>query len=134
MISTQFRLYFPNTFWKPCHSMLKNWSCWPSIKNVRIFLVIFLYPPPPCRHFNHDFPNPYLLISCNIKIWDHPSPLKYSDIMDDPLPAFWINYSTMRQGKTQNFSICIKSFTFNIYFNTMCLAWHWTMTLLFWGT
>ena len=40
----------------------------PSIKDVGIFLAIFDTPPPPCRNFNPDLPNPYLLISYNIEI------------------------------------------------------------------
>ena len=37
------------------------------------------YPPPPCRNFVPDLANFYLLISCNIDIWD-PLPLKCSDV------------------------------------------------------
>ena len=44
------------------------------------FFWPFLIPPPPCRNFNPDLSNPYLLISCNIEIWDPPPSLKYSDI------------------------------------------------------
>ena len=40
----------------------------------------FWYPPPPCRNFDPDLPNFYLLISCNIGIWDPPPPLWYSDV------------------------------------------------------
>ena len=35
----------------------------------------FLYPPPPCRNFDPDLPNVYILISCNIQISD-PLPPK----------------------------------------------------------
>ena len=54
----------------------------PSIKDVRIFWDIFDTPlrAPPCRNFDPDLPNFYLLISCNIGISDLPTPtLKYSD-------------------------------------------------------
>ena len=40
----------------------------------------FWYPPPPCRNFDPDLPNFYLLLSCNNEICDPPSPLKYSDV------------------------------------------------------
>ena len=46
-------------------------------KRCRNFLGHFWYPPPPCRNFKPNLPNPYLLISCNIEIWD---PLKYSNV------------------------------------------------------
>ena len=40
----------------------------------------FWYPPPPCWNFDSDLPNFYILISCNIRISDPPSPLKYYDV------------------------------------------------------
>ena len=60
----------------------------PSIKDVRIFWGHFWPPPPPCRNFDPDLPNFYLLISCNIKISDPPSPLKYSDVFYGWPPTF----------------------------------------------
>ena len=39
----------------------------PFIKDVGIFRAIF-DTPSPCRNLSTDLPNPYLLISCNIKI------------------------------------------------------------------
>ena len=50
----------------------------PSIKDVDVFWP-FLIPPSPCRNFNLDLPNLYLLLSCNIEIWAL-LPLKYSDV------------------------------------------------------
>ena len=47
------------------------------------FLGHFLIPSPPCRNFNPNLPNPYLLISCNIfatSKFETPLPLKYSDV------------------------------------------------------
>ena len=52
-----------------------------SIKDVWIFMAVFDTPPPPCRNFDPDLPNFYLLKFWNIGIWDPtnlPS-LKYSD-------------------------------------------------------
>ena len=49
-------------------------------KRCRNFLAVFDTPLPhaPCRNFDPDLPNSYLLISCNIRI-SNPLPLKYSD-------------------------------------------------------
>ena len=44
-------------------------------KRHRNFFGCFWYPSPPCWKFDPDLPNFYLLISCNIRIWDDPSPL-----------------------------------------------------------
>ena len=67
----------------------------PSIKDVGTFSVIFDTPlPRPCRNFDPDLPNFYLLISCNIGISDPPTPLKYSDVFYGwPLIMFfrWIS-------------------------------------------
>ena len=43
-------------------------------KRRRKFFVRFWYPPPPCRNFDPDLTNFYLLISFNIEISDPPSP------------------------------------------------------------
>ena len=43
-------------------------------KRRRNFFVRFWYPTPPCRNFDPDLPSFYLLISCNIGIWDPPPP------------------------------------------------------------
>ena len=49
-------------------------------KRHRNFLAVYLwYPPPPCRNFDPDLPNFFLLISCNIRI-SEPLPLKYSNV------------------------------------------------------
>ena len=39
------------------------------IKDVGFLWAVFDTPPPPCRNFDPDLPNFYLLIPCNIKIW-----------------------------------------------------------------
>ena len=52
-------------------------------KRCQNFFGHFWYPPSPCRNFDPDLPNFYLLISCNIGISDPllgPFPLKYSDV------------------------------------------------------
>ena len=49
-------------------------------KRRRNFFGRFWHPPPPCRNFDPDLPNFYLMISCNIEIWDPPYPLKHFDI------------------------------------------------------
>ena len=43
-------------------------------KRRRNFFGRFWYPPPPCRNFDPDLPNFYLLISCTIGIGDPPPP------------------------------------------------------------
>ena len=59
-------------FWSKSWSQLLTKG--PFIKDVGNFFGRFWYPPSPCRNFDPDLPNFFLLISCNIGIWDAPSP------------------------------------------------------------
>ena len=70
-------------------------------KRRRYLFGRFWYPPPPCQNFDPDFPNFYLLISCNIGIWDTPSPLEYSDFFYGWPPTF------MNMHKTKSVSLRI---------------------------
>ena len=47
----------------------------------RIFFGRFWYSSPPFRNFDPDSLSFYLLISCNIGIWDSPPLLKYSNVV-----------------------------------------------------
>ena len=58
-------------------------------KRCRNFFGDFWYPPPLCRNFYPDLPNSYLLMSCNIEIWDPPPPLEYSDVFYG-WPLWWM--------------------------------------------
>ena len=53
----------------------------------------FLITLSLCWNFDPDSPDFYPLISCNIRIWDHPSPLKYSDIFYGwpQVSSYWDN-------------------------------------------
>ena len=56
------------------------------IKDVGFLWAVFDTPPPPCRNFDPDLPNFYLLISCNIGILDTPPPYNIlTSFMDGPI-------------------------------------------------
>ena len=63
-------------FWSKSWSQLLTKG--PFIKDVGNFFGRFWYPPSQCRNFDPDLPNFFLLISCNIGIWDPPPPKNIS--------------------------------------------------------
>ena len=68
-------------------------------KRRRNFFGLFWYPPPPCRNFDPDLPNFYLVISCNIEIRDPLPPWSIpTSFMDGPLWDFIANENFVVMG------------------------------------
>ena len=109
----------------PLQKIFHHWFCWKflAMRNIvlgavhkrrRNFFGHFWYPPPPCRNFDPDLPNFYLLISCNIGIWDPPPHLKYSDVFYGwPHGIIHLLYAWAHWGSSTN--LCLIKIHIKIY-------------------
>ena len=94
-----------------------------SIKDVGIFWSFLIPPPLPCRNFDPDLTNFYLLISCNIGISDPPPPKICGRLF------LWMAlYVLIKRGTFINFFIL---YLLNIFLFTFCPSAMYKKIILF---
>ena len=67
-----------------------------AVHKRRLNFLAFFDTPSPRWNFDPDLLNFYLLIFCNIGIWEPPTPLKYSDVFYGRPPIFFLEIDSSK--------------------------------------